>query len=137
MSSYTEPAARSLLRLHCSKTIPPGATSVSLSDIAPAVLTAIRFDPPLPAGVSARVRLEGDGAGGVSVRVADMLAVPDWTEARSPCGRALREFMEASGGGVQPFIDHSRYHCVRLLFEGTVPATTRVLVEGLDLTGRV
>jgi hypothetical protein len=128
------------LRLHCSKTIPTGATSVGLSDIAPAVLTAIRFDPPLPAGVSARVRLEGDdGAGGVSVvsvGVADMLAVPDWTEARSPCGRALQEFMEASGGGVQPFIDQSRYRDVRLLFEGTVPATTRVHVEGLDLTGR-
>jgi hypothetical protein len=120
----------SLVRVDTAKPIPVGATTLRMDSGLPPVLTAISFEPPLPADVRAHLRLNS-----ISVAVEDMLAVPDWTEPKSFAGRVIWDAMKTAGVE-EPFVDHSRYDVVALVLSKAVPRGTVVRSYGVNVIKR-
>jgi len=103
---------------------PAGARSLILrgsppSPLFPPCLVSLCFDPALPAGISARLKIDG-----VSVPIEDMLAVPDWAEARSETARAIRDQTE------EIFVDVRRYSRVSIELSEPLGVESRVVAHG-------
>jgi hypothetical protein len=134
----------SLVRVSKTKTVAAGTQLIRLDDIMPPVLTAVTFEPPLPADLGVKARLNG-----VSVSLQDMLAVPEWTEARSAAGRMILELIETpslplrgpsgphhphqSSSGLFPFIDQARYDSISLVLSAPAPQETVVRTHGVNV----
>jgi hypothetical protein len=106
---------------------PAGARSIVLcgsppSPLLPPCLSSLRFDPALPAGISARLKIDG-----VSVPMEDMLAVPDWAEARSETARAIRDLTE------ELFVDIRRYSRASIELSEPLPVESQVVAQGFGL----
>lgn len=95
----------------------------------PPVLSALEFDPPLPADADPRLVVDGS-----SVPLADMLAVPDWAEPRSRVARAVRRI----AGDLGPaFVDHARYRSIAIrLTNAPHHYAGQLKVSGLALRSR-
>lgn len=97
---------------------------------APPGIVSVTISPPLQEGTEAWLVVDR-----VSVRLEDMLAVPDWAERRSLAARMMEEC--SATRDLPVFVDHTRYETVRLRIEGEVRLGDHtVTVRGLNVSRR-
>jgi hypothetical protein len=115
-----------------SKEFPLAEAVVSLQRAPPGIVS-VTISPPLEEGAEAWLVV-----GRVSVRLEDILAVPDWVERRSLAARIMEEWCAGAGLEALPaFVDHIRYEDVRVRIKGEVRLADHTLtVRGLNVLRR-